>query len=266
MKRLTIAIDGPSGVGKSTLGKAIARRLGYQYIDSGALYRAIGCLAIDSGVPLDDAVATARRTEGARHTEGAPDTDPAGPREAHAEGTGPDLHPVTTAPGTAVAGLARRADILLEGDSEHLTVKLNGVDVTERIRLPDASHAASVVATMPEVREEVVRKLREMSSAGGVVMDGRDIGTRVFPDADVKLFLDASLADRTRRRWEEERARGRNVSIEDMRLELEERDKRDRERAATPLKKAADAILIDTSDMPFDRVVQRALEIIQLRS
>jgi cytidylate kinase len=238
MKRLTIAIDGPSGVGKSTLGKAIARRLGYQYIDSGALYRAIGCLAIDSGVRLDDPVATARGTEGAPGT-------------------------VTSA---AVASLARRADILLEGDSEHLTVTLNGVDVTQRIRLPDASHAASVVATMPEVREEVVRKLREMSSAGGVVMDGRDIGTRVFPDADVKLFLDASLADRTRRRWEEEKARGRNVSIEEIRLELEERDKRDRERAATPLKKAADAILIDTSDMPFDRVVQRALEIIQLRS
>jgi cytidylate kinase len=244
MKRLTIAIDGPSGVGKSTLGKAIARRLGYQYIDSGALYRAIGCRAIDSGVRLDDPVATARGTEGARRTEGAPGT-------------------VTSA---AVASLARRADILLEGDSEHLTVTLNGVDVTQRIRLPDASHAASVVATMPEVREEVVRKLREMSSAGGVVMDGRDIGTRVFPDADVKLFLDASLADRTRRRWEEEKARGRNVSIEEIRLELEERDKRDRERAATPLKKAADAILIDTSDMPFDRVVQRALEIIQLRS
>jgi cytidylate kinase len=237
MKRLTIAIDGPSGVGKSTLGKAIARRLGYQYIDSGALYRAIGCLAIDSGVRLDDPVATARRTESAR---------------------GPVM--------SAVAGLARRASILLEGDSEHLLVTLNGVDVTQRIRLPDASHAASVVATMPEVREEVVRKLREMSSAGGVVMDGRDIGTRVFPDADVKLFLDASLADRTKRRWEEEKARGRNVSIEEMRLELEERDKRDRERAATPLKKAADAILIDTSDMPFDRVVQRALEIIQLRS
>jgi cytidylate kinase len=236
MKRLTIAIDGPSGVGKSTLGKAIARQLGYQYIDSGALYRAIGCLAIDNGVRLDP-VATARSTE--------------------------------VAPGTvmsAVAGLARRADILLEGDSEHLTVKLNGADVTQRIRLPDASHAASVVATMPEVREEVVRKLREMSSAGGVVMDGRDIGTRVFPDADIKLFLDASLADRTRRRWEEEKARGRNVSIEEMRLELEERDKRDRERAATPLRKAADAILIDTSEMPFDRVVQRALEIIQLRS
>jgi cytidylate kinase len=243
MKRLTIAIDGPSGVGKSTLGKAIARRLGYQYIDSGALYRAIGCLAIDNGVRLDP-VATARSTEGARRTEGAPGS----------------------VNSDAVAGLARRANILLEGDAEHLTVTLNGVDVTQRIRLPDASHAASLVATMPEVRDEVVRKLREMSSAGGVVMDGRDIGTRVFPDADVKLFLDASLADRTRRRWEEEKARGRNVSIEEIRLELEERDKRDRERAATPLKKAADAILIDTSDLPFDRVVQRALEIIQLRS
>jgi len=249
MHRLTIAIDGPSGVGKSTLGKAVARRLGYQYIDSGALYRAIGCLAIDKGVPLNDPVATSANPAAAA------------PAETDAIGTSP-----SPALSSEVASLARQADIVLEGDSEHLTVLLNGTDVTERIRLPDASHAASMVATMPEVREAVVHKLREMSGKGGVVMDGRDIGTRVFPAAQVKLFLDASVEARTRRRWEEEKQRGRDVSIEEIRSEIQERDKRDRERAATPLTKADDAVLIDTSDMPLDRVIQRALEIIQGRS
>jgi cytidylate kinase len=138
--------------------------------------------------------------------------------------------------------------------------------VSTEIRLPDASHASSVVATIPEVREAVVDKLREMARAGGVVMDGRDIGTKVFPDAQVKLFLDASLDVRARRRYEEERERGRDVTVEQIRTELEGRDRRDRERAATPLVKAPDAIFIDTSDVPLDQLVQRVLEIVRTRS
>jgi len=237
MKRLTIAIDGPSGVGKSTLGHALARELVYQYIDSGALYRAIGCLALDSGIHLDEPDAGVRA-----HDSGS--------------GRGPDVE-------AAVARLARQADIVLEGTAGHISVKVNGISVTDRIRQPAASHAASVVATMPAVREAVVDKLRALGGAGGVVMDGRDIGTKVFPDAEIKLFLDASIDARTRRRWQEERQRGRDVSIEEIRSEIEERDRRDRERAATPLVKASDAILIDTSDIPFNLVVQRALEIVQ---
>src|ERR671939_1185475 len=167
MERLVIAIDGPSGVGKSTLGKALARRFGYLFIDSGAVYRAVARKALDKGVALDDR------------------------------------------PG--LAAIAREADIRLEGDPDHLRVFLDGREVTKEIRLPDASHASSVVATIPEVREAVVAKLREMSRAGGVVMDGRDIGTKVFPHAQVKLFLDAAPHARARRRWEEERARGRDV-------------------------------------------------------
>jgi len=222
MNKLIIAIDGPSGVGKSSLGKALARKFGYQYIDSGAVYRAVGRKALDGGVPLDEAGAVAR--------------------------------------------LARASLVRLEGDPDHLKVFLDGRDVTKEIRLPDASHAASVIATIAQVREAVVEKLREMSREGGIVMDGRDIGTSVFPGAQVKLFLEASPEERARRRWAEDRERGREVSIEQVRAELEERDRRDRERAATPLVKAEDAILIDTSNTPLDRVIDYVLEIVNARS
>ena len=164
----------------------------------------------------------------------------------------------------ALARLARLSIISLEGDPDHLRIYLDGREVTSEIRLPDASRASSIIATIPEVREAVVEKLRQMSRAGGVVMDGRDIGTKVFPDAQVKLFLDASLDVRARRRREEER--GRDVTVEQVRAELEERDRRDRDRAATPLVKAADAIFLDTSDMPLDLLVNRVLEIVKTRS
>jgi cytidylate kinase len=222
MNKLVIAIDGPSGVGKSTLGKALARRLGYLYIDSGAVYRAVGLKALTLYTPLEDKEAVAR--------------------------------------------IARSSDIKLEGDPDHLQVFLDGRDVTYEIRLPDQSRASSIVATIPEVREAVVEKLREMSRAGGVVMDGRDIGTRVFPDAQVKIFLEAALDVRARRRFEEERAAGRDVSFEQVKAELEERDRRDRERSATPLVRAADAVLLDTSAVPLDRVIDLVLEIVKSRS
>jgi cytidylate kinase len=166
----------------------------------------------------------------------------------------------------AIADIARAAKIKLEGDPDHLQVYLDGRDVTREIRLPDASHASSVIATIPEVREAVVDKLREMSRAGGVVMDGRDIGTKVFPHAQVKLFLVASLDVRARRRCEEERERGRAVSLAQVRAELEERDRRDSTRTATPLVEAEDARRLDTSDLPLDSVIERVLEIVKTHS
>jgi len=166
----------------------------------------------------------------------------------------------------SISKLARSAVIRLEGDPDHLRVFVEGRDVTVEARLPDASHASSVVATIPEVRAAVVDKLRAMSQSGGVVMDGRDIGTKVFPNAQVKIFLDATLDVRARRRCEEERGRGRDVNAAIIREELEQRDRRDRERTATPLVQADDAIFIDTSDMPLDQVVERVLEIVRSRS
>jgi len=167
---------------------------------------------------------------------------------------------------SALAKLARESTIVLEGDPDRLHVLIDGSDLTAEIRLPDASHAASVVATLQPVRDAVVDKLREMSRSGGVVMDGRDIGTKVFPSAQVKLFLHASREVSAQRRWQEEQERGRNVSIEEVRAEIEERDRRDREREATPLVKAEDAVSIDTSSLTLDLVLERALEIVKARS
>lgn len=220
-KNLIIAIDGPSGVGKSTLGKALARRLNLLFIDSGAVYRAIGLKTLHTQTLLDD-------------TE-------------------------------AIAQLARTSNIKLAGDPDELHIYLDGEDVNAQIRAPEVSRAASEVATIPEVRQAVVDRLREMSRSQGVVMDGRDIGTKVFPDAQVKLFIEAAPEVRAERRWKEDRAKGREVTLDVIQEELEERDRRDRERAATPLVKADDAILIDTSLMSIDDVIARVLETIPFR-
>lgn len=218
---MVIAIDGPSGVGKSSVAKQIARELGYLYIDSGAVYRAIGLKALRTGVELND-------------TE-------------------------------ALSEVAQSVQVSLEGDPDQLRVILEGSDVTTEIRSPQASHAASVVATNPRVRASVVNKLREMSNGVGVVMDGRDIGTAVFPDAQVKVFFEAVPEERARRRWQEDLNRGRSVSLEEIQAELDVRDRRDRERDATPLVKADDAILIDTSRLSIEQVIECVLEIVESR-
>ncbi len=215
---MIIAIDGPAGAGKSTVARAVARRLGYLFINTGAMYRAVAWKALREGVPLDD-------------------------------------------PG-AMGRLAAESAIELTGDADSMRVLIDGRDVTDEIATPQVGQAASIVSTVSAVRRALVARQQQMGRAGGVVMEGRDIGTRVFPDADVKIYLDASPEARAQRRYDEDLARGVAVaSPEEMKEEIERRDHRDKTRADSPLTQAEDAIYIDSSAMTIDQVVDRILEI-----
>ncbi len=222
MKKLIIAIDGPAGAGKSTVGKQLAQKLGYTYIDTGAMYRALAWKALQSGIPLDD---EARLTR-----------------------------------------LAETTRITLTGRPDALRVFIDGEEVTEAIRTLRVGEAASRISALSGVRQAMVAEQRRMGRRGGVVLEGRDIGTRVFPDADVKFYLDADLEVRARRRWKEERARGRRVSLEEARREIQARDARDRERRDSPLRRAEDAIYIDSSTRTIQDVVNQMLAFIHQKN
>lgn len=150
-------------------------------------------------------------------------------------------------------------DIEVVEENGRLSVLLNGVEVTDRIRTPELSQSASLVSTSGIVRERMVELQRAMGSRGGVVAEGRDIGTVVFPNAEVKIYLDASAEERARRRFEEFRGQGRHVTLEETLKEMEERDRRDKERTVAPLRKAADAVMIDSTNSDVDRVVERIM-------
>ncbi len=214
MKKILIAIDGPAGSGKSTTAKLVARRLGYVYIDTGAMYRAMTLKVLSSGIdPSDEA---------------------------------------------AVVRLARGTQVSLPNGDE-LRVFLDGTDVTEAIRSEDVTLNASLVSSYPAVRQLMVEKQREIGSRKGCVMDGRDIGTVVFPDADLKFFMVADIEERARRRQEQLLATGVELSIEQVVKELNERDLKDSTREASPLKKAIDAIEIDTTKLTIEEQVETIL-------
>ncbi|HXF03897.1 MAG TPA: (d)CMP kinase [Blastocatellia bacterium] len=219
---MIIAIDGPVGSGKSTVGRRLAERLGYRYMDTGAMYRALAWKALKAGIPLDDA--------------------------------------------EALTALAEQSEITLAGDATHLRVLIDGEDVTDDIRSPEISRATSLISTIAGVRRALVAQQRRIAGEGNVVVEGRDIGTVVFPRADVKFYLDARVEVRARRRWEEERARGRQITLDEVTRQTRERDRRDAEREASPLRPADDAILIDSSDLTVDEVVERMMDIIGQRS
>jgi len=219
-KRIVVAIDGPAGAGKSTIARRLAARLGFVYIDSGAMYRAVGLWALRAGISLDDA------------------------------------ERLTT--------LAREAAIELEPGGAG--VHLNGEDVTEAIRTPEVSQAASRVSTIPGVRRALVEQQRAMARRASVVMEGRDIGTVVFPDAAVKIFLDADPAERAGRRVKELSERGEAVDPADMARQIQERDSRDRSRAEAPLVQAPDAVYVDSTGLTIEQVEERLLKLIRDRT
>lgn len=217
---MIIAIDGPSGAGKSTLGKMLAKNLNLLYLDTGAMYRAVGLAVLEAGVKFEDSA--------------------------------------------KVAEIAENAKIELVGEPESLRVFLDGRDVTKEIRTNEVGQAASIVSTISTVRRILVEHQREIgqNAPRGCVLDGRDIGTVVFPNADVKFFLTAIPEARARRRYEEDLARGLDVVYEKTFEEIRQRDERDVSRADSPLSIAEDAIVIDTSELNLTEVFEEMTGIV----
>ncbi len=172
---------------------------------------------------------------------------------------------VSTADERAVAEVARTSEVDLAGDPDSLQVRLDGEDVSKEIRSEQITHTASVISALPSVRRELVRRQREMGAPGGVVLDGRDIGTVVFPDADVKFFLTAVPEERAKRRFDEERRARGDQSYEDTLADINARDRRDSTRADSPLAIAEDAVVIDTTDLPIEDVFRRMIETVRER-
>ena len=210
MPKLTIAIDGPAGSGKSSVARLVARTLGYLYLDSGAMYRALALKALRRNIAVDNEAQLVALAQ-----------------ETHIE-----LKPPT--PEQEKAGTKNR-------------VFLDGEEVTDAIRTTDVAQAASRLATIAGVREVLVAEQQRAGRGGGVVMEGRDIGTVVFPNAELKIFLDASPEVRAERRWKEHLEKGERLSLAQVLEEVRQRDRRDRERKVSPLVRAHDAVLIDNT-------------------
>jgi cytidylate kinase len=219
MPRLTIAIDGPAGSGKSSLAKRVSEILGYLYLDSGAMYRALALKALREKAALDNFLAL----------------------EDLARGTHIELKPAT--PQQEAAGSKNR-------------VFLDREEVTQAIRTAEVAQAASRLATIAGVREILVAEQQRAGAGGGVVMEGRDIGTVVFPHAELKIFLEASPDVRAERRWKEHQEKGEWMALAQVLEEVRERDRRDRERRVSPLVRASDAVLVDNTAMDVEETAR----------
>lgn len=216
---IAIAIDGPAGAGKSTIAKQLAKDLGYIYVDTGALYRAVGYYMVNQGI------------------------DPGAEDQVV-----PRLRELT-------------AELKYIGGEQRVLV--NGEDVTQKIRTPQMSMAASQVSALPAVREFLFELQRKIARENNVIMDGRDIGTVVLPDAQVKIFLTASPEERARRRCEELLQKGEKVLLEEVLADIIQRDYNDSHRAVAPLKQAEDAVLVDTTRLDLEQSVQRLRELVK---
>ena len=212
-----VAIDGPAGAGKSTIAKRIARRLGYIYVDTGAMYRAMAYYLIQNQVDAADQ--------------------------------------------EAIAAACQHADISICYQDGEQVVLLNGENVNAYLRTEAVGNMASVSSVVPEVRKKLVELQQKLARATDVVMDGRDIGTVVLPDADVKVYLTASVETRAKRRFLELQEKGESADLAKIAADIEDRDYRDMHRDISPLRQAEDATLVDSSDMTIDQVVERILEL-----
>ena len=218
---LRVAIDGPGGTGKSTIAKAVAERLGLEYIDTGAMYRAVALYLVKNDIDYND--------------------------EA------------------AVESVLDKINIDFEyadDDSEKILVLLNGEDVSDKIRTPLISNAASISSQFKAVREKLQVLQRNIADKHSCIMDGRDIGTKVLPDANLKIFMTASTECRIKRRLDEYKAKGESFTYEEVKKEIEERDYRDTHRENDPLTKAPDAIEIDNTNMTIDENVDKILSLL----
>jgi cytidylate kinase len=205
MDKITVAIDGPAGAGKSSVAKLVANRLNYLYIDTGAMYRAFTWAMVDRHIDIADM--------------------------------------------PAVAALVRTIDIRLEAGQSGCRVYVDGQEVTDEIRLPAVSSRVSPVAALAVVREKLVQLQRSMAAPGGVILDGRDIGTVVLPQAELKIYLTASVESRAKRRYLEQKEKGGNETLEDIAANIAARDDMDSHRDVSPLKQAEDAVLVDNSQI-----------------
>ncbi len=221
-KKYVVTVDGPAGSGKSTVGRLLAQKLSYVYLDTGALYRAMALKV---------------RTAGLSHDK----------REQ-------------------IAALCGSTTIALRERGGATRILLDGVDVTEIIRTPEISMLASTVSALPEVREALLSVQRDSANEGGVVAEGRDMGTVVFPAADVKFFLTASAGERSRRRWLELREREHEVSLEEVLRDVVQRDRQDSERKIAPLRLSDDGVLIDSTGKTIDEVVEEMLGAVRSRA
>lgn len=216
MENIVITVDGPSGAGKGTLCHALAEKLGFNFLDSGALYRITALSAVKKGVALDD--------------------------EAK------------------LAEIGRNLDIQFLPENGEIKVILDGENVGDQIRTAQAGQNASKVAAFPLVREALLERQQAFSSEKGLIADGRDMGTVVFPNAQIKLFLDASAEERTKRRVKQLQEKGFNANFDEILAEIKERDFRDRNRAVAPLVPAKDALLLDSTHLSIDDVIKQALD------